>query len=391
MSSVGSLVLLLIALSVFSSTGLPSARPLPARILIGDILDDIANRTLGFQKIFVISLPVRTDHRDAVSLAAALTGLQVEYVDGVTDVSNHSLPPGAEEVGLNRGGLGNWRAHMNIARMIVEQNIASALVLEDDADWDIRIKSQMRDFAQASKLLIQPLRNTTDMYLDPTYPQPSNSSGWEAPSFNIEQVNRTVESTTSPYGNLDRWDLFWLGHCGARFPEASDGNTPLGRAVVSNDETVPEPQHIDPQFGDLQLVTQYPPHTRVVSRARMNTCTLGYGLSQHGAREMLYEMGVHQITGTTDMMFRSLCHGSDGRRMMSCLTVQPQLFQHHRPVGRMSSFSDISDHSNGYNAQAFTRNIRWSTRVNFDKLIAGETDYIDLFKDGEPAPVLGFD
>jgi hypothetical protein len=39
-----------------------------------------------FQKIFVINLPSRTDHRDSMALASAFTDLQIEYVDGVTEV-----------------------------------------------------------------------------------------------------------------------------------------------------------------------------------------------------------------------------------------------------------------------------------------------------------------
>ena len=54
-----------------------------------------------------------------MSLAAALTDLQIDYVDGVTEVDNKTLPPGGKEVNLNTGALGNWRAHMNIARMCV--------------------------------------------------------------------------------------------------------------------------------------------------------------------------------------------------------------------------------------------------------------------------------
>lgn len=52
-----------------------------------------------------------------MSLAAALTDLQVDYVDGVTEVDNKTLPPGGKEVNLDSGCLGNWRAHMNIARL----------------------------------------------------------------------------------------------------------------------------------------------------------------------------------------------------------------------------------------------------------------------------------
>lgn len=77
--------------------------------------------------------------------------------------------------------------------------------------------------------------------------------------------------------------------------------------------------------------------------------------------------------------------------MQICLTVQPQLFQYYRPAGNKSSFSDISDYGIDYNEQAFTRNVRWSIRVNFRKLVDGSTDYIDQFKDGEEAdPELNF-
>jgi hypothetical protein len=57
-------------------------------------LQDVANQTLGFQKIFVISLPTRYDHRDSMTLAAAFSDLQIEYIDGVTDVDRDLLPPG---------------------------------------------------------------------------------------------------------------------------------------------------------------------------------------------------------------------------------------------------------------------------------------------------------
>ena len=166
---------------------------------------------------------------------------------------------------------------------------------------------------------------------------------------------------------------------------------PLGRAVIHDDETVPEPQHVMIQFGDSELVQSYPAHTRVVSRAWMNTCAVVYGILLPGARRLLYKLSVNKMTGPTDMMFQSGCHGSEGRPIQTCLTVQPQLFQHHRPIGDKSSFSDISDHGTDCNEHAFTRNVRWSTRVNFRKLVDGLTDYIDLFKDGEEAdPNLGF-
>ncbi|GAI79064.1 unnamed protein product [marine sediment metagenome] len=67
-----------------------------------------------FQRIFVINLPSRTDHRDAMTLAAALTSISLDFVDGVTEVSRRALPPDGEKSGLSDGALGSWRAHMNV-------------------------------------------------------------------------------------------------------------------------------------------------------------------------------------------------------------------------------------------------------------------------------------
>jgi hypothetical protein len=52
-----------------------------------------------------------------MSLAAAYSGLDIEYVDGVTSVDNKTLPPGGMEKGLNIGSIYGWRAHMNVLRM----------------------------------------------------------------------------------------------------------------------------------------------------------------------------------------------------------------------------------------------------------------------------------
>ncbi len=312
-----------------------------------------------------------------MSLAAALTGLQVEYVDGVKNVSRDYLPPGGKEKHLHDGGLGAWRAHMNVMRKIVEQNLTSALVLEDDVDWDIRVKSQMQDFAKASRLLLQPLPGTTDQFLDPSYPSPS--PGQEPQNFDITKEVTQVPCS-SPYGDVERWDFLWVGHCGTQFSRATDENTtPLGRAIIPSDDTVPEPQHLG---ENQELAKQYPAHTRVVSRAHGNVCTLAYGVSQAGARRFLYELGVNKMDKSTDNMFSAVCDGLNERRQGSCLTVQPQLFNHHRPVGSKSTFSDIQDHGDEYNEVAYTRNVRWSTRVNFAKLVNGKTDYIDYTSRG---------
>lgn len=259
---------------------------------------------------------------------------------------------------------------------IVEQEVTSALVLEDDVDWDVRIKAQLSDFAKASRLLVQPLRATPEEFLDPTMSQPITHVAQQ--DFIVGDYE-TIVPTTSPYGDTSRWDLLWLGHCGCRFPRASDGNVPLGRAVIINDTTVPRRENLDMELGNNELIEQYPDHTRVVSRARVNSCTLAYGVSQRGARRFLYEVGIHKMSDPNDTMFRYICDGVEGRHIGICLTVQPQLFQHHRPVGPRSAFSDISDHGSGYNEHAETKNIMKSVRLNFEPLINGDENLVNSY------------
>jgi hypothetical protein len=46
-----------------------------------------------------------------MSLAAVFSGLEIEYIDGVTSVEDQTLPPGGVERGLNKGSIYGWRAH----------------------------------------------------------------------------------------------------------------------------------------------------------------------------------------------------------------------------------------------------------------------------------------
>ena len=254
--------------------------------------------------------------------------------------------------------------------------------MEDDADWDLRIKSQMQDFARASRLLLQPRFGQAGSFLDPTNPRQSLDD--QPKDFWLSSAPQTKPPTTSPYGDIDHWDVLWLGHCGARMPRPADKTIPLAR-VFSSDPSVPEPQHVAVEFGNRDLYKSYPHHTRAVHRAAENVCTLAYAVTLPAARRILYELSINKIDASMDLMLRNVCEG-EGRTMRTCLTVQPQLFQHHRPKGAKHGFSEISNHGEGYNPTPHTLNLRWSTRVNFPKLVDGQTDYIDQYPDGRAAP-----
>jgi hypothetical protein len=251
----------------------------------------------------------------------------------------------------------------------------------------------MSEFAKASQLLTQPLAGESAKFVDPTFPRPAHND--QPQDFDIDEYpDAATKAQTSPYG--DFWDVFWIGHCGTNFPPSPADNpkpkvkVPLGRAIMKDDPTVPEPQHINMQLGSDEIKEKYPAHTRAVSRSWITTCSLGYAVSQSGARRLLWDRAIKQLTGPFDLQLQKWCQDVDDRGRPACLSVQPQLFQHHRPRGSRAGESDISPHGNEFNEVAFSRHIRWSTRVNFEKLVKGETDYIDLFKDGDTSDDIGF-
>jgi hypothetical protein len=74
-------------------------------------------------------------------------------------------------------------------------------MLEGDADWDIRFKSQMQTFAQVSKMLVKPLPGDTDLFLDPIY-----SATQPVDTYQVFSLNNGIfkERTNFPYGDLIR-------------------------------------------------------------------------------------------------------------------------------------------------------------------------------------------
>lgn len=240
----------------------------------------------------------------------------------------------------------------------------------------------MEDFARASRLVLETTQPAIegDPY-DPAY---------MSIAYDVAE-HPTPEPTTSPYGNIDTWDVFWLGHCGLKMPLIRDNPIPNNRAVIYNDPTVPETQHIDTEFGDRQLMEDFANHTRVVTRAHANVCSLAYVVTLSGARKLLYELGIKRIDRAFDLAMSSVCDGTDGRPRANCLSVMPQLFAGYHPIALRASLTDIGtpEHGDEYTTVAFSKNIRWSTRGNFEQLVYGRKDYTEIFRDGEPKPDLG--
>ncbi|KAI9781930.1 MAG: hypothetical protein M1816_002153 [Peltula sp. TS41687] len=385
----GTFLFLLIVVWFRDALGLGSrGRPLQGSAR-QSLIDHVFNDTLGFQKIFVINLPYRTDHRDSMTLAAALNALKLDWIDGVSgaDVPDKILPPGGSR-DMGDGSIGAWRAILNAMRAVVEQNLTTALIFEDDVDWDIRIRSQLRDFAFATHALTQPLASNPSAYADPTYPYPNDKDGsLLPPDLSFDHLPATIPPSMSPFG--DGWDLLWLGHCGQRFPNlrgdeewaSRSRGQAKGRVVRLNDPTVPEKKYLKVLSEPDDIAATYPPHTRVIHHPMDLRCSLAYGVTQSMARHVIYEMSVKKLSGPFDIMLREMCEGLNGRGHRVCIGPEPQLFNHHRPAGNTNSYSDITDHGHEIREKASTHMIRLSAKMNFEKLLRGEADFDDQWPD----------
>jgi hypothetical protein len=197
------------------------------------------------------------------------------------------------------------------------------------------------------------------------------------PEMSLRSLPETVKPTSSLYG--DGWDVLWLGHCGMHFPFDSNKLLPKGRVVHEDDVTVAPKNHLWTFNKPFTLKEKYPEHTRVVHHAQEGVCVLGYAVSQKGARKLLEEVALKPPTDAFDILLRFFCEGTNGRTFHRCLTVQPALFHHHWPAGPESS--DIGDHGGRVRGTSQTDMVRWSVRLNADKLMDGETNYVDQYPD----------
>ncbi|KAI1172632.1 hypothetical protein F4777DRAFT_560696 [Nemania sp. FL0916] len=303
-------------------------------------IDPVTNRTLGFSKIFAIGLPERTDKRDALTLTSALTGFDVAFIDGVRgeSIPDQAVPAGIDRTALMETNLGSWRSHLNVIRRIVEEDLESALIMEDDMDWDVRLKTQLKQIAEGAR------------YLMPSGRAPS-----------------------SPYG--DSWDVMWLGHCGEVFPEQlpeNEGKPLHPKYTITNDQTVPP-------IGKLTGLVKFADHpefTRWVHVSGGPICSFAYALSRSGARKVLFDLSVDRLGGPFDNALAGFCRdGASGNLdglQAKCLSVTPPVFFHHRAKGRISGDSDIqSGASTDVREKGATENIMWSARNNLRNMMLG--------------------
>lgn len=157
----------------------------------------------------------------------------------------------------------------------LDSGAETTLFLEDDVDWDIRIRTTQAPLVSTAmrKLLDSP------------------------------QLGR--DARQYPYGDPNSWDLLCIGHCGDYWHgmdiEFTDGHVmPKDLAktphVTFADPTMLHSDSLHPFTTSLLKNLGVDEYTRLVHRSVFPLCTFGYALSRAGARRLL-EMGSTEPAG----------------------------------------------------------------------------------------------
>ena len=242
---------------------------------------------------------------------------------------------------------------MNVAQLMVRERVSTAIVFEDDADWDVNFRTQLEQFAQGSRYI---------------------ASSWPTPTV---LKSKFGGKDSSPYG--DDWDLLWLGHAGVDVHPANSR-----QFIISNDPTVPTPLR-RVNYQDVPDMSSHPNSTRIIFRAGSGVCLYAYALSYRGAQKILRTQSTLTKFQPIDIGLRDMCgHEED----FKCIGVFPQIVDSHRAAGRTDRDSDNTELDKtaiAIREKGHTNNIVKSTRLNWGPLLAGDRGKVEVqFPDDTP-------
>ncbi|PSK36764.1 Procollagen galactosyltransferase 1 [Elsinoe australis] len=275
-----------------------------------------ANTTLGFGAIAAVSRPGSARQQELV-LAAQVTGLTVtvpmqpEWTEA--DLEGIRAKRGST---ISRGSALAWLGHQNTLRWFLSTNLTTALILEDDVDWDIHLRTiQVPRVAATTRYLL-----ASDGEKDKT----------------DEEVKRP-ENEDEYWGSTDKWDVLYLGHCGENFYPGK-WNFRVQRAGFY-DGTLPRRKDMHGVTKDLLDAIGVPESVRVVHRSIRPLCTFGFALTRHAAERLLNDIAPRERDGGTvayDVRILEGCRDLG----LKCYSTNPELFHHVEGVSEIEHIDE---------------------------------------------------
>ena len=216
---------------------------------------------------------------------------------------------------------------LNSMSRIMTEKIESALILESDADWDMRIKEIMAGVGEGAQQLVD----------------------WP--------FGASRRPGVFPYG--DSWDVIWIGHCGC---ENHDNH----RIFSWNDSSVPSQEDFF-TFDSPPLEKQQTPGTRTVYPFTNCVCSTAYAISHAGAVKL--EQEFHHGSLNLDQHLATSCRENQD---LTCLGVWPQVITAAATKSNIEHPTDEVANSGGeFNVGPA---LQYSARKNAAKIINGSAD-----------------
>ncbi|KAF2156461.1 glycosyltransferase family 25 protein [Myriangium duriaei CBS 260.36] len=284
----------------------PRPRPHNAYYSAGKVLDfsnlPPANSTLGFGAIAAVS-KTNSTRRNGLLLAANITELDITIPDQPAwtdeDVLSVKAAHGSR---LNRGSALAWLGHLNMLRWFLSTNLSTILILEDDVDWDIHLRTvQVPKVAATIRYLL------------------SSSS-----ASHIQAIH-DPESAGGYWSGTNNWDVLYLGHCGDAI-KPGKWNFRTQRAGFY-DDTLPPRKIMEKKTRRLLKGIALPHNLRVVHQSVQPLCTFGFALTRATAEKLLHDIAPKEEEGGTlayDVRVLEACRDKGLR----CWSSTPELFHH---------------------------------------------------------------
>ncbi|KAF2762391.1 hypothetical protein EJ05DRAFT_506126 [Pseudovirgaria hyperparasitica] len=261
-------------------------------------LDAAQNSTLGFEQILALSRG--TEWRiHGLHAAANLTGIDIVIPPQPfigENMVHFFMEDGPDDVRKPPYGSAKaWIAHLDLLKHVIQSGSKTTLILEDDVDWSVHIKSQMSTVA-----------------------------------IKAREFTKAPSTAISPYG--DDWDILWLGHCGEWYNKDDPPEH-----LSWPDETVcsrKDYRSIYAPESHLGL----PEGQRTIMRSVSPICTWAYAVTDVGAARLV-EWASKAQDQAFDIKTRAAC--SSGH--LKCISVVDQLFSQYQLNNEIGSTSDIDN------------------------------------------------
>ncbi|OAA69243.1 Glycosyl transferase, family 25 [Akanthomyces lecanii RCEF 1005] len=225
-----------------------------------------------------------------MTMLATSTNIRLILQDGVDGNAIHEKARPKGSHALRPEQLGCWRSHANVWRKIIEERIQTAIILEDDADWDVRIHDIFQDLSlEIRKGVLRKDKPTS------------------------------YEVAHAPYG-MD-WDLLYVGTCWNINAEVrppshiyEDANAPNSTEMAFAYRNELEYWGADTSNGR---------RVRAITPSWYPVCTIGYAVTLQGAQKLLHTIGNEGSVGApVDLaMIKGIQSGG-----LTSLTMVPPLF-----------------------------------------------------------------